>query len=177
VSSIVTNPETAKVKIGDEAAGTMPAGETVDLAKELAPELASVKVPDQVDPQVKDALDKLRAGTAKGLSPKDHYDLGVAYMGMGLVDDAVREFNVAKDGKAKGAGKALADAKAKAKGAIVGNGKAAKGKTAKRPAKKAAKPSKAAKASKAASKVKAAPKGAKARGKGKAAARKPARKK
>ncbi|HEY8208300.1 MAG TPA: class I tRNA ligase family protein, partial [Myxococcaceae bacterium] len=64
VSSIVTNPETAKVKIGDEAAGTMPAGETVDLAKELAPELASVKVPDQVDPQVKDALDKLRAGTA-----------------------------------------------------------------------------------------------------------------
>ena len=38
---------------------------------------------------------KLREGTKEGLSSQDHRDLGVAYMGMGLVDDAVREFNAA----------------------------------------------------------------------------------
>jgi len=158
VSSIVTNPETAKVKIGEDAAGRVGAagGETVDLASELATDLAQVQVPDQVDPQVREALEKLRKGTAQGLSATDHYDLGVAYMGMGLVDDAVREFNVAKDGKAKGAGKALAEAKAKA------GGKAG----AKAPAVKAA-------GRKAAPKAKP----AKAKAKGKAAARKPVRKK
>ncbi len=56
----------------------------------------TVAVPDA---QVKEALDKLREGTKEGLTSKDHYDLGVAYMGMGLVDDAVREFTVAKEGE------------------------------------------------------------------------------
>ncbi|HVE85007.1 MAG TPA: class I tRNA ligase family protein, partial [Myxococcales bacterium] len=122
VSSIVTNAETAKVKLGDEAAGTVGKGagqETVDLAAALAPDLAAVKVPEQVDPQVKEALDKLRQGTAKGLSPSDHYDLGVAYMGMGLVDDAVREFNVAKQKPAKAKAKVKAKVKGKAKAAKV----------------------------------------------------------
>ena len=68
----------------------------MDLARELEGDLAQVKLPEEVHPQVKDALDKLREGTKEGLSSKDHYDLGVAYMGMGLVDDAVREFNRAK---------------------------------------------------------------------------------
>jgi valyl-tRNA synthetase len=172
VSSIVTNPETAKVKIGEAAAGKVGAasGDTVDLAQELAGDLAGVKVPDQVDPTVKEALDKLRKGTAQGLSATDHYDLGVAYMGMGLVDDAVREFNVAKDGKAKGAGKALAEAKAK-----VGGGKAPAGK-----AKVKAKASKAGAAVKAAAKKvagKAKAVKAKVKARAKAAAKKPARKK
>jgi valyl-tRNA synthetase len=102
VSSMVTNPETGKVKIGEEAAGRggEDTGPVVDLGAELGPELEKVKLPDSVDPQVKAALDKLREGTKEGLSPKDHYDLGVAYMGMGLVDDAVREFNVAASAKA-----------------------------------------------------------------------------
>ena len=149
MSSIVTNPETARVKIGEEASGTAGASDpspAVDLAKELAPDLEAVRVPDQVDPLVKDALDKLRQGTAKGLSPKDHYDLGVAYMGMGLVDDAVREFIVAKDGKAEGAGKALASAKAKQKAGA--KGAAAKGKP-----KAAAKTAKAAKTARTAKKA------------------------
>ena len=121
VSSIVTNPDTASVKIGENAAGSTGlaggsgSGPTVDLSAELASDLAAVNVPDQVDPQVRAALEKLRQGTQKGLSAKDHYDLGVAYMGMGLVDDAVREFMVARDGKAEGAAKALASAKARQK--------------------------------------------------------------
>lgn len=52
-----------------------------------------------MDPQVRDALDKLREGT-RDLSPKDRYDLGVAYMSMGLVDDAVREIAAAKEDEA-----------------------------------------------------------------------------
>jgi len=68
----------------------------IDLADELKDELSRVKVPAQVDPQVRQALELLREGTKEGLTPTDHHDLGVAYMGMGLVDDAVREFNAAR---------------------------------------------------------------------------------
>ncbi|WP_434348525.1 valine--tRNA ligase [Myxococcus virescens] len=71
----------------------------VDLAEELKDELEAVGgVPEAADPQVQDALEKLRAGTKEGLSPADHHDLGVAYMSMGLVDDAMREFNTARAG-------------------------------------------------------------------------------
>jgi valyl-tRNA synthetase len=90
VASVVPNPETAQVKIAPPSEGA------VDLTAELRGELEAVSVPAGPDPQVEDALKKLRAGTKEGLSPSDHYDLGVAYMGMGLVDDAVREFNEAK---------------------------------------------------------------------------------
>jgi valyl-tRNA synthetase len=45
----------------------------------------------------------LREGTKEGLSAQDHRDLGVAYMNMGLVDDAVREFTAAKSGDKKAA--------------------------------------------------------------------------
>jgi valyl-tRNA synthetase len=69
----------------------------VNLTEDLKEELAGVKV-QETDNQVKEALEKLREGTKEGLSSRDHYDLGVAYMNMGLVDDAVREFNEAKKG-------------------------------------------------------------------------------
>jgi valyl-tRNA synthetase len=95
----------AEVRIAPPAAGP------IDLAKELEDAVADVKVPPEVDPQVKDALDKLREGTKEGLSEQDHRDLGVAYLGMGLVDDAVREFTAAK--KSPDAKKAKAKAKAK----------------------------------------------------------------
>jgi valyl-tRNA synthetase len=68
---------------------------SVNLGDELKDELAAVSV-TAPDSQVTEALDKLREGTKEGLSSRDHYDLGVAYMNMGLVDDAVREFNEAK---------------------------------------------------------------------------------
>jgi valyl-tRNA synthetase len=107
VNQIIANPDSAAVKIAAPADGG-----GVDLASELRGDLEQVKVPQQVDPQVKDALEKLREGTKEGLSPSDHYDLGVAYMGMGLVDDAVREFNNAKKrpAKAKANGKKSAPA-------------------------------------------------------------------
>ena len=73
-----------------------PTGGNVNLAEELKEELASISVPDP-DRQVTEALDQLRAGTAEGLTARDRTDLGVAYMNMGLVDDAVREFNKAKE--------------------------------------------------------------------------------
>ncbi len=73
-----------------------PASGPVDLRQELKAELDDMTVPAPPDPQVADAMSKLADGTKEGLTSRDHYDLGVAYMGMGLVDDAVREFNRAK---------------------------------------------------------------------------------
>ncbi|HZI09203.1 MAG TPA: class I tRNA ligase family protein, partial [Myxococcus sp.] len=71
----------------------------VDLGQELKGEMGdSDGAPEAADPQVEDALARLREGTKEGLSPSDHHDLGVAYMSMGLVDDAMREFNRAKEG-------------------------------------------------------------------------------
>ncbi len=73
----------------------------VNLGEELKEELSGLRV-QETDQQVTEALQKLREGTKEGLSSRDHYDLGVAYMNMGLVDDAVREFNAAKKGEPKG---------------------------------------------------------------------------
>ncbi|MBZ4423021.1 valine--tRNA ligase [Myxococcus sp. RHSTA-1-4] len=87
--------EPAQVKVApkqEEAGG-------VDLGQELKGELGETgSAPEATDTQVQEALAKLREGTKEGLSPSDHHDLGVAYMTMGLVDDAMREFNRAKEG-------------------------------------------------------------------------------
>jgi valyl-tRNA synthetase len=99
----------AEVRIAPPAAGP------VDLAKELRDAVAEVNVPTEVDPQVTDALKKLREGTKEGLSEQDHRDLGVAYLNMGLVDDAVREFNTAAEQPKKAAAKTAAAKKKKAK--------------------------------------------------------------
>ncbi|MBX5480294.1 MAG: valine--tRNA ligase [Myxococcaceae bacterium] len=94
IDGLVMAPEKASVKVAPPADGP------VNLGEELAEDLAQVKVPPGgMDPQVRDALDKLREGT-RDLSPKDRYDLGVAYMSMGLVDDAVREIAAAKEDEA-----------------------------------------------------------------------------
>jgi valyl-tRNA synthetase len=81
----------------------------VNLGEELKEELAGVRVAE-TDQQVTEALQKLREGTKEGLSSRDHYDLGVAYMNMGLVDDAVREFNAAKVDETKAPAKKKAPA-------------------------------------------------------------------
>ncbi|ADO72593.1 valine--tRNA ligase [Stigmatella aurantiaca] len=85
---------TAHVKVIPSA----PSDGGVDLGKELKGDLERDAPPAAVDPQVQDALNRLREGTKEGLSAKDHHDLGVAYMSMGLVDDAMREFDKAKQG-------------------------------------------------------------------------------
>ncbi|GMU61557.1 MAG: valine--tRNA ligase [Myxococcaceae bacterium] len=113
-----------EVKIAAPAAGN------VNLEEELKEELSAVSVPAP-DQQVKEALDKLREGTKEGLTSRDRYDLGVAYMNMGLVDDAVREFNKAKEG---GGAQGADEAAAAAQGAPGKKGASAK----KTPAKKAA---------------------------------------
>ncbi|MBK7860636.1 MAG: valine--tRNA ligase [Archangiaceae bacterium] len=140
----------AEVRIAPPAAGP------VDLGKELKEELAEVPPPPEVDTQVTDALEKLREGTKEGLSSQDHRDLGVAYMNMGLVDDAVREFSAAKDGegedKAPAKKKGVAAAKAKAKKPAAKVKKPA-AKT-KKPAAKAKKKAAPAKAKKPAAKAK-----------------------
>ncbi|QSQ14878.1 valine--tRNA ligase [Myxococcus landrumensis] len=90
----VSPSEPAQVKV----APTKAEKGGVDLGQELKGEMGdTARVPEE-DPQVHAALEKLREGTKEGLSPTDHHDLGVAYMSMGLVDDAMREFGKAKEG-------------------------------------------------------------------------------
>jgi valyl-tRNA synthetase len=113
-----------------------PAAGHVDLRDELKEELSGVSVPAP-DNQVKEALDKLREGTKEGLTSRDRYDLGVAFMNMGLVDDAVREFNKAKEGEAPGA-TAPAGKKAPAKKPEVKKSPAKKPAAKRAPAKKPA---------------------------------------
>jgi valyl-tRNA synthetase len=98
------------------AADPRPAG-SVDLGAELKSDLEAARIPSVPDENTEEGLRKLRLQTQEGLSSEDHYDLGVAYMGMGLVDDAVREFNQAKKGgptkkKAKASAKGTRKAKA-----------------------------------------------------------------
>jgi valyl-tRNA synthetase len=92
-------PETtAQVKVAEPQA---PKDEEVNLGQELKGEIEAEEAsqaPQAADPVVEEALNKLREGTKEGLSPADHHDLGVAYMSMGLVDDAMREFDRAKEG-------------------------------------------------------------------------------
>ncbi|MCE9673461.1 valine--tRNA ligase [Myxococcus stipitatus] len=94
VEDLASPSEPAQVKVAptkEEKGG-------VDLGQELKGELGDEGRVPEADPQVQDALAKLREGTKEGLSPTDHHDLGVAYMSMGLVDDAMREFDKAKEG-------------------------------------------------------------------------------
>jgi valyl-tRNA synthetase len=137
VENTLTNPETAKVKVAPPAS---PAGGGVDLSKELKGELEAS--PEIVNPQITDALNKLREGTKEGLSAKDHHDLGVAYMSMGLVDDAMREFDKAKQGgddrPAPEQPAKVAAKKAPAKKAAAKKAPAKKAPAKKAPAKKAA---------------------------------------
>ncbi|MCP3105138.1 valine--tRNA ligase [Myxococcus sp. K15C18031901] len=94
VEDLASPSEPAQVKVAptkEEKGG-------VDLGQELKGELGDEGRVPEADPQVQAALAKLREGTKEGLSPTDHHDLGVAYMSMGLVDDAMREFDKAKEG-------------------------------------------------------------------------------
>jgi tetratricopeptide (TPR) repeat protein len=95
--------------------GTRPspsASPTDDNAFDIAESLNSIEVqqapagaapggpPEQVD--VEEVFAKFKAGVARQIGADDaqsHYDLGVAYKEMGLLDDAIREFGTAaRDG-------------------------------------------------------------------------------
>jgi valyl-tRNA synthetase len=114
---------------------------SVNLQEELKHELAEVQVA-QTDSQVDEALEKLREGTKEGLSARDHTDLGVAYMSMGLVDDAVREFNEAKKGDGADQKKSSAASKRRAANVKSAAKKAVKGSVVKKASSKKAAPKK-----------------------------------
>ena len=92
---------------------TVDAGEgrdAFDLAAELADELGSfggeapsAPAPGDDDFQysVEEVFSEFKKGLAKVVKPEDvdtHYDLGIAYKEMGLIDDAIGEFEVARQG-------------------------------------------------------------------------------
>lgn len=80
-----------------------------DLAAELADELGElggeeISAPSGTDDyqvSVDEVFSEFKKGLEKIVKPEDvetHYDLGIAYKEMGLVDDAIGEFTVAREG-------------------------------------------------------------------------------
>ncbi len=85
---------------------TQEADELFDLAKELEEELSAEELEEPsvsvAGPEGKeifeDTLQMFKKGVEKALSKEDvaaHYDLGIAYKEMGLLDDAIGEFELA----------------------------------------------------------------------------------
>jgi tetratricopeptide (TPR) repeat protein len=79
-----------------------------DLAAELADELSDFGGEPAPEPaaedfqySVEEVFAEFKKGLAKVVKPEDvdtHYDLGIAYREMGLIDDALHEFAVAREG-------------------------------------------------------------------------------
>jgi pilus assembly protein FimV len=81
-----------------------------DLAAELAGEFEELGGNESTSPiaqqeeqqiSVEQVFAEFKKGLAKVVKPEDvdtHYDLGIAYKEMGLIDDALGEFSVARDG-------------------------------------------------------------------------------
>jgi pilus assembly protein FimV len=83
-----------------------PADESFDIARELAEELGTQPTGPAEDFQysVEDVFDQFKKGVAQTVKAEDadtHYDLGIAYKEMGLLDDALHEFEVALSGKGR----------------------------------------------------------------------------
>ena len=77
-----------------------------DIGRELAEELGGDDPPppatDDFQYSVEDVFDQFKRGLEKAVGPDDsdtHYDLGIAYKEMGLIDDALSEFRTALSGK------------------------------------------------------------------------------
>ena len=89
-----------------EVPGPVPAGEeTFDIGRELAEELDASPIAPAADAfqySVEDVFSQFKRGVAETVKAEDsetHYDLGIAYKEMGLLDDALHEFEVAMSGK------------------------------------------------------------------------------
>ncbi|HTP52607.1 MAG TPA: tetratricopeptide repeat protein [Anaeromyxobacteraceae bacterium] len=86
----------------------VPADEGFDIGKELAAELGGAELPpppvDDFQYSVEDVFDQFKRGVEKAVRPEDsetHYDLGIAYKEMGLLDDALSELRMALGGKSR----------------------------------------------------------------------------
>jgi pilus assembly protein FimV len=81
--------------------------ESFDIARELADELAGeapTTVDDEFQYSVEDVFAQFKKGVEQTVRPEDsatHYDLGIAYKEMALLDDAIQEFEVALRGADK----------------------------------------------------------------------------
>jgi tetratricopeptide (TPR) repeat protein len=76
--------------------------EFFDLASELEEEMTEEKqevaLPAQAEPTLEEVFEQFKQGVQQTLSPEDydtHYNLGIAYKEMGLVDEAISEFQIA----------------------------------------------------------------------------------
>jgi tetratricopeptide (TPR) repeat protein len=74
--------------------------ESFDIAEQLANELVEVDQPAENDDMidVESVFAQFKKGVAEQIAPDDsetHFDLGIAYNEMGLIDDAVNEFELA----------------------------------------------------------------------------------
>ncbi len=76
--------------------------EFFDLASELEEELKEekkeVSIPSEAEPTLEEVFEQFKAGVQQTLSPEDydtHYNLGIAYKEMGLIDEAISEFQIA----------------------------------------------------------------------------------
>jgi len=89
-----------------EPARAAPADGDFDIGRELAAELGPGELPapsaEDFQYSVEDVFDQFKRGVEKAVRPEDsdtHYDLGIAYKEMGLLDDALGEFRTALTGK------------------------------------------------------------------------------
>jgi tetratricopeptide (TPR) repeat protein len=91
------------------AAPAAPGGdEAFDIARELAEELGPPggvgSAAEDFQYSVEDVFNQFKKGVAETVKPEDtetHYDLGIAYKEMGLLDDAIHEFELALSGHSK----------------------------------------------------------------------------
>lgn len=98
----------------EDAEETTGERDAFDLAAELAGEIdnfgddaGASALPAEEDFQysVEEVFSEFKKSLAKVVKPEDvdtHYDLGIAYKEMGLLDDALHEFDVARQGSAGG---------------------------------------------------------------------------
>ncbi|WP_242396436.1 tetratricopeptide repeat protein, partial [Anaeromyxobacter oryzisoli] len=80
-------------------------GEGFDIARELADELgdapAAPAVEEEFQYSVEDVFNQFKKGVEQTVKLEDtatHHDLGIAYKEMGLLDDAIHEFEIALEG-------------------------------------------------------------------------------
>jgi tetratricopeptide (TPR) repeat protein len=69
-----------------------------ELEEELKEEKKEVTIPSQEEPTLEEVFEQFKAGVQQTLSPEDydtHYNLGIAYKEMGLIDEAIAEFQIA----------------------------------------------------------------------------------
>ncbi len=96
----------APAMLATPPAATGAGDESFDIARELAQELGgqavSAPATDDFQYSVEDVFNQFKKGVAETVKPEDsetHYDLGIAYKEMGLLEDAIHEFEVALGGK------------------------------------------------------------------------------